>query len=36
MAHYGKVEDNNYGDNVFEQTTVLRLDIVEMTGKKKL
>jgi nitroimidazol reductase NimA-like FMN-containing flavoprotein (pyridoxamine 5'-phosphate oxidase superfamily) len=35
MAHYGKVEDNNYGENVFEQTTVLRLDILEMTGKKK-
>jgi uncharacterized protein len=35
MEHYGGSGEYYYKDNVFEQTTLLRLDITEMTGKRK-
>jgi len=36
MAHYGGEGEYLYDENVLEQTTILRLEIREMTGKKKL
>jgi hypothetical protein len=36
MSHYGREEENIYGKNMLEQTTVLRLEISEMTAKKKI
>jgi hypothetical protein len=35
MAHYGGDGNYTYDEKVFEQTTILRLDILEMAGKKK-
>jgi hypothetical protein len=35
MEHYSGRGENEYSDSVFENTTILRLDIKEMTGKKK-
>jgi uncharacterized protein len=34
MQHYSKRSGFNYHPEVFERTTVLRLDIISMTGKK--
>ena len=34
MSHYGGKMDYTYDEDVFERTTVLRLDITEITGKK--
>jgi nitroimidazol reductase NimA-like FMN-containing flavoprotein (pyridoxamine 5'-phosphate oxidase superfamily) len=36
MIHYGGEGEYNYDDNVVEKTTILRLEISEMTGKKKI
>lgn len=35
MSHYGGSGPYNYNENVFNSTTVLRLEIAEMSGKKK-
>jgi hypothetical protein len=35
MRHYGGEKEYQYNEKVFENTTVLRLDITEMSGKKK-
>jgi uncharacterized protein len=35
MAHYSENIDYNYDDKILSKTTVLRLDIEEMKGKKK-
>jgi uncharacterized protein len=35
MEHYGKPGENEYNTRVFERTVILRLDITEMTGKKR-
>jgi hypothetical protein len=35
MIHYGGEGEYSYDDNVLEQTTILRLKILEMTGKMK-
>jgi nitroimidazol reductase NimA-like FMN-containing flavoprotein (pyridoxamine 5'-phosphate oxidase superfamily) len=35
MKHYSAEVEYHYDEKVFENTTVLRLDIIEMTGKKK-
>jgi hypothetical protein len=35
MKHYGGKGEYIYDEKVFENTTVLRLDIAEMSGKKK-
>jgi uncharacterized protein len=35
MKHYGDENDYVYDEKVLANTTVLRLDITEMTGKKK-
>jgi len=35
MKHYGGEGEYLYDEKVFENTTVLRLDILEITGKKK-
>lgn len=35
MAHYGAEGEYIYDDKIVEQTTILRLEILEMTGKKK-
>jgi nitroimidazol reductase NimA-like FMN-containing flavoprotein (pyridoxamine 5'-phosphate oxidase superfamily) len=35
MKHYGGEKEYQYNEKVFENTTVLRLDITEMSGKKK-
>jgi uncharacterized protein len=35
MAHYGGVKEYMYDESVLEETTILRLDIREMTGKRK-
>ena len=35
MKHYGGEREYNYDDKVFSRTTILRLDIKEMTGKKR-
>jgi len=35
MKHYGGDQDFNYNEKVLAVTTVLRLDIEEMTGKRK-
>lgn len=35
MAHYGGVGTYEYDEKVLEETTILRLDIHEMTGKIK-
>jgi uncharacterized protein len=35
MEHYGGRGEYVYNEGVFEQTTLLRLDILEMTGKRK-
>jgi nitroimidazol reductase NimA-like FMN-containing flavoprotein (pyridoxamine 5'-phosphate oxidase superfamily) len=34
MTHYGGKAEYIYDENVLERTTILRLDIKEMTGKK--
>ncbi len=34
MRHYGSAKKYSYDDNVLSRTTILRLDITEMTGKK--
>jgi nitroimidazol reductase NimA-like FMN-containing flavoprotein (pyridoxamine 5'-phosphate oxidase superfamily) len=34
MRHYGGEKEYSFDDEVFERTTILRLDITEMTGKK--
>lgn len=34
MRHYGGEQEYSFDDEVFERTTILRLDITEMTGKK--
>lgn len=34
MKHYGGDKEYNYNPKVFDRTTILRLDIKEMTGKK--
>jgi uncharacterized protein len=34
MKHYGGGKEFTFDDAVFEKTTILRLDITEMTGKK--
>ncbi len=35
MEHYGGSGINNYNEAVFKKTTILRIDIMEMTGKKR-
>lgn len=35
MKHYGGDGEYVYSDETFERTTILRLEILEMTGKKK-
>jgi uncharacterized protein len=35
MSHYGGEGDYFYDEKLFEQTTILRLKILEMTAKKK-
>jgi len=35
MKHYGGDRKYSYDDKIFEETTILRLDIKEMTGKRK-
>jgi uncharacterized protein len=35
MAHYGEGTGYLFDENIVEKTTVLRLDILEMTGKRK-
>jgi nitroimidazol reductase NimA-like FMN-containing flavoprotein (pyridoxamine 5'-phosphate oxidase superfamily) len=35
MEHYGGEGEFLYDDKVFEKTTILRLDVMEMTGKKR-
>jgi hypothetical protein len=35
MKHYGGEQEYSYDENVFDRTTVLRLDIAEMTAKKR-
>lgn len=35
MAHYSERTDFSYDDRIMETTTVLRLDIEEITGKQK-
>jgi len=35
MEHYGGKGEYLYDDKIFEHTTILRLDILEMTGKKR-
>jgi nitroimidazol reductase NimA-like FMN-containing flavoprotein (pyridoxamine 5'-phosphate oxidase superfamily) len=35
MKHYGDEDEYIYDENVLENTTVLRLDITEITGKTK-
>jgi hypothetical protein len=35
MKHYGDENKYMYDENVLEQTTILRLQILEMTGKKR-
>jgi uncharacterized protein len=35
MEHYGASGEYSYNENLFEHTTLLRLKILEMTGKKK-
>jgi nitroimidazol reductase NimA-like FMN-containing flavoprotein (pyridoxamine 5'-phosphate oxidase superfamily) len=34
MAHYGGEAYHEYNESVFERTTIMRLDIKEITGKK--
>lgn len=34
MRHYGSAKEYSYNPKVFDRTTILRLDIKEMTGKK--
>lgn len=34
MKHYGAAKKYSYDDNVLSRTTILRLEITEMTGKK--
>jgi nitroimidazol reductase NimA-like FMN-containing flavoprotein (pyridoxamine 5'-phosphate oxidase superfamily) len=34
MSHYGSEGEYFYDEKVLERTTILRLDIIEMTGKK--
>ena len=34
MRHYGNEKEYSYDDKVVEKTTILMLDITEMTGKK--
>jgi len=36
MSHYSDRKIFSYDERVLEKTTILRLDIVEMTGKKKI
>lgn len=36
MSHYGGEREYEYNDNVVEQTTILRLRVTEMTGKRKM
>jgi len=36
MDHYDGDGDYTYDEKVFEHTTILRLDIQEITGKRKL
>jgi uncharacterized protein len=35
MDHYGASGESSYNDSILERTTVLRLDVEQMTGKKK-
>jgi hypothetical protein len=35
MSHYGASAPFNYDEKVFSRTSILRLEISEMTGKKK-
>jgi nitroimidazol reductase NimA-like FMN-containing flavoprotein (pyridoxamine 5'-phosphate oxidase superfamily) len=35
MQHYGGNGDYKYDESSLKQTTILRLDIIEMTGKRK-
>jgi hypothetical protein len=35
MSHYGAQAPYDYDERVFNRTTILRLEIAEMTGKKK-
>jgi nitroimidazol reductase NimA-like FMN-containing flavoprotein (pyridoxamine 5'-phosphate oxidase superfamily) len=35
MFHYGGNSEYFYSDSILEKTTILRLDILEMTGKRK-
>jgi uncharacterized protein len=36
MEHYGKYDNNDYNEKILERTVILRLDITEITGKKKV
>ncbi len=36
MCHYGGEQEYEYDENIVAQTTILRLKITEMTGKKKI
>ncbi len=35
MAHYGGTAPFNFDENIFNRTTILRLEIAEMSGKMK-
>ncbi len=35
MSHYGATGEITYSENVMRRTTILRLDITRMTGKKR-
>jgi hypothetical protein len=36
MSHYSEGKTFSYDERVLENTTILKLDIEEMTGKRKL
>jgi uncharacterized protein len=36
MTHYGGEREYEYDDSVVEQTTILKLNVTEMSGKKKI
>ena len=35
MEHYGATGEFSYNEKILEHTTVLRLEVLQMTGKKK-
>jgi nitroimidazol reductase NimA-like FMN-containing flavoprotein (pyridoxamine 5'-phosphate oxidase superfamily) len=36
MLHYSDEKEFKYEDKIFDRTTILRMDITEITGKKKI